>query len=146
MRTFFCLALLLFISCASTPVHGTTYAGEVVVRSLTPTRVAVFVDTNADRKVDKGFLLTTDIPMGNVAVHLPSAQLVFTDGYVRISADRKVYDLQVAGYPDPPAPPSGAAVTTLIGNSLVHSQGEIECTIDRANGSDAAACYSYGKG
>lgn len=147
MRTFCCLALLFTVSCASMDdAHGTTYSGEVVLRTISPTRVAVFVDTNSDRRVDKGFLLTTDIPMGNVAVHLPSAQLVFTDGYVRISADRKVYDLQVAGYPDPPAPPSNSSVTTLIGNSLVHSQGDTECTIERANGSEAAACYSYGRG
>jgi hypothetical protein len=143
MRKFCCLAILLTVACASTEVHGTTYNGEVVLRSLSPTRVAVFVDTNADHRVDKGFLLTTDIPMGSVAVHLPSAKLVFTDGYLRVTADRKVYDLQVAGYPDPPAAPSDAVVTTLIGNSLVHSQGDTECTIDRANGSDAAACYAY---
>jgi hypothetical protein len=147
MRTVCCLALILFVSCTSTAgAAGPTYTGEVVVRSLGPTRVAVFLDTNADRKVDKGFLLTTDIPMGSLAVHLPEAKVVFTDGYVRISADRRVYDLQVAGYPDPPAPPKDSATTTLIGNSLVHSQGDTDCTIDRANGSEAAACYSYGKG
>lgn len=143
MRTFCCLALLFTVSCASVDTHGTTYTGDVVVRSISPTRIAVFVDTNANTRVDKGFLLTTDIPMGDIAVHLPDAKLVFTDGYVRITADRKVYDLQVAGYPDPPAPPAGLAVSTMIGNSLVHSQGESECTIERANGSDAAKCYSY---
>ncbi len=147
MRTVCCLALLLLVSCTSVAgAAGTTYTGEVVVRTITPTRVGVFIDTNTDQRVDKGFLLTTDIPMGNVAVHLENATVVFTDGYVRISADRRVYDLQVAGYPDPPAAPKDAALTTLIGNSLVHSKGDTDCTIERANGSDAAACYSYGKG
>ncbi len=146
MRTVCCLALLFIVSCATTGAPVPTYTGEVVIRTISANRVAVFIDTNTDRKVDKGFLLTTDIPMGNVAVHLENANVVFTDGYVRISSERRVYDLQVAGYPDPPPTPNDAAVTTLIGNSLVHSKGDIDCTIDRANGNDAAACYSYGAG
>lgn len=145
MRTACSLALLFSLSCTSIGAAGPTYTGEVVVRTIGANRIAVFIDTNADRNVDKGFLLTTDIPMGDVAVRLDNANIVFTDGYVRISSDRRVYDLQVAGYPDPPAPPKDATVTTMIGNSLVHSKGDTECTIERANGNDAAACYSYGK-
>ena len=146
MRKVCCLALLFLISCSTSPAEaaGTTYTGEVVVRSLAPTRVAVFLDTDADQLVDNGFLLTTDIPMGNIAVHLPAARLIFTDGYVRIASEKKIYDLQVAGYPDPPAPPKESEVTTLIGSALMHSKGDAGCSIERAQQKDPGACYSYG--
>ena len=145
MRKIFCLALLLLMSCTSTAeAAGTTYTGEVVLRSLAPTRVAVFLDTDADHLVDNGFLLTTDIPMGNIAVHLDNARLIFTDGYVRISSDQKIYDLQVAGYPDPPTPSKESEVTTLIGSALVHSTGDAGCSMERAHEKDAGACYAYG--
>ena len=144
MRKICFIAALLLISCGSSATAaGKTYSGEVIVRSLAPTRVAVFLDSNADRIIDNGFLLTTDVPMGDVAVRLPSAKVVFTDGYIRIASGASVYDLQVAGYPDPPAAPKGARVTTLIGSALVHSSGDSGCSIDRAE-SDAGACYSYG--
>src|SRR5688500_2878154 len=91
MRKVCSLALLFLVSCTSTAdAAGTTYTGEVVLRSLAPTRVAVFLDTDADHLVDNGFLLTTDIPMGNIAVHLPVARLIFTDGYVRIASEQKI--------------------------------------------------------
>ena len=139
------LSFTLLSSCTSAvEAAGTTYTGEVVVRSLAPTRVAVFLDTDNDHQVDNGFLLTTDIPMGKIAVHLDAAKLYFTDGYVRITSDSKVYDLQVAGYPDPPAPPKESQVTTLIGSALMHSKGASGCSIQRAHEQDAGACYSYG--
>ena len=145
MRKVCSLALLFFVSCTSTAdASGTTYTGEVVLRSLAPTRVAVFLDTDADHLVDNGFLLTTDIPMGNIAVHLPAARLIFTDGYVRIASEQKIFDLQVAGYPDPPAPPKESEVTTLIGSALMHSKGDAGCSIERAQQKDPGACYAYG--
>ncbi len=146
MRKFILLALSfsLFSCTSAVEAAGTTYTGEVVVRSLAPTRVAVFLDTDNDHLVDNGFLLTTDIPMGKIAVHLDDAKLFFTDGYVRITSDKKVYDLQVAGYPDPPAPPKESQVTTLIGSALMHSKGDSGCSIQRAHEQDAGACYSYG--
>jgi hypothetical protein len=146
MRKFFLLVLSLSLfSCTSAvEAAGTTFNGEVVLRSLSPTRVAVFLDTNADHQVDNGFLLTTDIPMSKLAVHLDAAKLVFTDGYIRITSDKKIYDLQVAGYPDPPAPPSESVVTTLIGSAIMHSKGDSGCSIQRAHEQDAGACYAYG--
>jgi hypothetical protein len=143
MRKTCFLALLVLSSsvCAS----ATTYSGEAVVRSIAPTRVAVFLDTNGDHMVDKGFLLTTDIPMPGMAVRLSAAKLVFTDGYVRVAGDHMVYDLQVAGYPDPPAAPKGSEVVTLIGSALMHSSGESGCDIQSAHEKDAGACYAYGK-
>jgi hypothetical protein len=146
MRKLSLLALSLsLLSCTSAvEAAGTTFTGEAVVRSLSPTRVAVFLDTNADHLVDHGFLLTTDIPMGKIAVHLADAKLFFTDGYIRITSDKTVYDLQVAGYPDPPAPPKESELTTLIGSALMHSKGDSGCSIQRAHEQDAGACYAYG--
>lgn len=146
MRKTSLIALMLLLSCSSAATAaGTTYTGEVVVRSVAANRIAVLLDTDKDSVIDNGFLLTTDVSMGKVAVHLASASLFSTEGYVRITADNKVYDLQVAGYPDPPAAPSEAKVTTMIGSSLVHSKGKSTCSIDRAR-EDAGACYAYGYG
>jgi len=146
MRKLTLLALSFsLLSCTSAvEAAGTTYTGEVVVRSLAPTRVAVFLDTDKDHQVDNGFLLTTDIPMGKIAVHFSDAKLFFTDGYIRITSDKKVYDLQVAGYSDPPAPAADSEVTTLIGSALMHSKGDSGCSIQRAHEQDAGACYAYG--
>ena len=128
----------------STPAP-TAYEGDAVVRSIAPTRIAVFLDTNGDHQIDNGFLLTTDIPMRKLAVLLPAARLTFTDGYLRVAADNKVYDLQVAGYPDPPAAPKGSDVITLIGSALMHTSGDSGCDIQRAHEKDAGACFAYGK-
>lgn len=146
MRKTLFLALLL---AAISPVAGattTTYSGEAVVRSIAPTRVAVFFDSNGDHIVDNGFLLTTDVPMHDgIAVHLPTAKIVFTDGYVRVTSEKLIYDLQVAGYPDPPAAPKDSEVVTLIGSALMHSEGDSGCDIQSAHSKDAGACYAYGK-
>jgi hypothetical protein len=146
MRKLILLALSfsLFSCTSAVEAAGTTYTGEVVVRSLDATRVAVFLDTNKDQLVDHGFLLTTDIPMGKVTARLADAKLFFTDGYIRITSEKKVYDLQVAGYSDPPAPAAGSEVTTLIGSALMHSKGDSGCSIQRAHEQDAGACYAYG--
>jgi hypothetical protein len=145
MRKICFLALLLAVLSPVAGATTTTYSGEAVVRSIAPTRVAVFLDTNGDHLIDNGFLLTTDIPMPGVAVHLLTAKLVFTDGYVRVTSENVVYDLQVAGYPDPPAAPKDSEVVTMIGSALVHSAGESGCDIERAHEKDASACYAYGK-
>jgi len=144
-KTCFFALLVLFSSVASATT--TTYTGEAVVRSITPTRVAVFLDTDGDHMVDNGFLLTTDIPMHDgLAVRLKTAQLVFTEGYLRVSGgDNVVYDLQVAGYPDPPAAPKDSEVVTLIGSALMHTSRVSDCDMERAHEKDAGTCYAYGK-
>lgn len=145
MRKTWLLALLVVLSSVASATT-TTYSGEAVVRSIAPTRVAVFLDTNGDHMVDNGFLLTTDIPMHDgLSVHLPAAKLVFTDGYVRVSSENLVYDLQVAGYPEPPSAPKDSEVVTLIGSALMHSSGDSGCDIQRAHEKDAGSCYAYGK-
>jgi hypothetical protein len=141
-----CLLALLVVLTSVASATTTSYSGEAVVRSIAPTRVAVFLDTDGDHMVDNGFLLTTDIPMHDgLAVHLPTAKLVFTDGYVRVSGEKVVYDLQVAGYPDPPAAPKDSEVVTLIGSALMHSSGDSGCDIKSAHEKDAGTCYAYGK-
>ncbi len=146
MRKTCFLALLLVVLSPLAGATTTTFSGEAVVRSIAPTRVAVFFDTDGDHMIDNGFLLTTDIPMHDgIAVHLPTAKLVFTDGYVRVTSDKVIYDLQVAGYPDPPAAPKDSEVVTLIGSALMHSTGDSGCDIQRAHEKDAGACYAYGK-
>lgn len=145
MRNTCFLALLLAVVVPVATGTTTTYSGEAVVRSIAPTRVAVFLDTNGDHMIDNGFLLTTDIPMHDgIAVHLPVAKLLFTDGYVRVSGADVVYDLQVAGYPDPPAAPKDSQIVTMIGSALMHSTGDSGCNIQRAHEKDAGACYAYG--
>lgn len=141
------LSAVLFIAfLPASDAKATTYTGEAVVRSLDSMRVAVFLDSDGDHQVDNGFLLTTDIPMhSDIAVHLPTAELTFTDGYVRVTCDKAVYDLQVAGYPDPPAAPTDSKVVTLIGSALTHSSGASGCDIQSAREKDAGTCFAYGK-
>jgi len=144
-KTSLLLASLLVLSPVASATT-TTYSGEAVVRSIAPTRIAVFIDSDGDHMVDNGFLLTTDIPMADdLAVHLPSAKLLFTDGYLRVTSEKVVYDLQVAGYPDPPAAPKDSDVVTLIGSALMHSSGASGCNIESAHEKDAGLCYAYGK-
>jgi hypothetical protein len=122
------------------------FSGEAVIRTISPDRVAVFLDTNGDQTIDKGFLLTMDVPMHNgYSAHFAKAKVVFSDGYVRVISDKKLVDLQVAGYPDPPKPPKDAEVVTLIGSALTQSTGDSGCDIARASEPDAGACFSYGK-
>jgi hypothetical protein len=145
MRKVLSSALLAAVLVPASNAAATTYQGEAVLRSIDSTRVALFLDSNGDQLVDNGFLLTTDVPMhSDIAVHLPSANLTFTDGYVRVTCDKHVYDLQVAGYPDPPAAPSDTTVMTLIGSALTHSAGDSGCDIARARDKDAGACFKYG--
>jgi hypothetical protein len=125
----------------------TRLSGEAVVRSIAPDRVAVFVDTTGDRLIDHGFLLSADIPTGSgLALRFAAAEVEHDDGYVRIAAgDGRIYDMVVAGYPDPPKTPADSRVVTLIGYSIVQSSGDSGCTIDRAHEQDAGTCYAYGR-
>jgi hypothetical protein len=137
--------LLLAVSIHAKPAVQ-TFSGEVVVRSISPSRVAVFLDTNGDRTIDKGFLLMMDIPMHDgYAAHFAKASVDYTDGYVRVSSDKTLVDLQVAGYPDPPAAPKDAELTTLIGSALTHTSGESGCDVTRAQERDPGFCFAYGK-
>lgn len=145
MRIACCLSLLLALVAVDADAATRTFAGEAVVRAIDATRVAVFLDTDGDAVVDNGFLLTTDIPMyGAFTDRLPKVTLVFTDGYLRVVGSEKVYDLQVAGFPEPPEVPGERKLVTLIGSALMHSKGN-GCTLDKASGDEAGVCYAYGQ-
>jgi hypothetical protein len=140
------LAVLLTVTAFPLFASPTRLSGETVVRSIAPDRIAIFVDTTGDRVIDHGFLLSADIPTGSgLAVHFTSAEVEYSDGYVRVSAeDGRFYDMVVAGYPDPPKTPADSRVITLIGYSIVRSSGDSGCTIDRAHEQDAGFCFAYG--
>jgi hypothetical protein len=147
MRKTLSLALLSLLFLVSAAHAKTThFSGEAVIRSISTDRVAVLLDTNGDQTIDKGFLLTMDIPMHDgYTAHFAKATVEFTDGYVRVSSDKKLIDLVVAGYPDPPAAPKDVDVVTLIGSALTQSSGDSGCDIARARERDAGACFAYGK-
>ena len=145
MRKTCSLAILLFVA-VSSHAKVMEFSGEAIVRSITENRVAVFLDTNGDQSIDKGFLLMMDVPMHNGYMkHFASAKVEFTDGYVRVISDKNLVDLQVAGYPDPPDAPKDSDVVTLIGSALTHSNGDSGCDVARAQAKDAGACFAYGK-
>lgn len=145
MRKTCSAALLLFLLSPVARAATESFRGEAVIRSIDPTRIAVFLDTDGDRRIDRGFLLTTDVPThGSIAARFSSASVDFTEGYIRVADDKTVYDLQVAGYPEPPAAPRERKVVTLIGSALTHTRGDSGCDVDRALEKDAGACYSYG--
>lgn len=140
-----CLLLLVVSLPVVAHARPLRFSGDAVVRSIGPAKIAVFVDTNADQVIDQGFLLTTDVSMGDLAVRVENANVIFTDGYLRVATAEKVYDLQVAGFPEPPSAPKGTEVVSLIGSALTHSSGDSGCDIKRALEGDAGGCYAYGK-
>lgn len=135
------LLLLLFTGSAYA-TKPKVISGEAVVRSIGENRVAVLLDTNDDKSIDQGFLLSSDLPISSTAARCPMASVEFTDSYVRVTYDKKVYDLYVAGYPEPPA--SQHQTTKFIGYALMHSAGNSGCNLESAV-TDASACYQYGK-
>jgi hypothetical protein len=116
--------------------------GDAVVRSIGEDRIAVLLDTNDDQNIDQGFLLTSDLPVTSTGARCPTASVEFTDSYVRVRYESKVWDLYVAGYPEPPAVPMDT--TKFIGYALQHSSGDSGCNMERAM-SDAGVCFGYGK-
>ncbi len=118
-------------------------SGEAIVKTIGEDRIAVLLDTNEDKSIDQGFLLSSDLPVSDTTAHSASAMVEFTDGYVRLTCDKKVYDLYVVGYPEPPALEE-KAMTKFIGYALQHSSGESGCNLERAM-NDAGACFGYGK-
>ena len=109
--------------------------GEAVVRTIGADRIAVLVDTDGDSSVDQGFLLSTDLPVSSTTVRVPGVTVQYTDGYVRVTAESKVFDLYVAGYPEPPALQDQKNVMKVVGYALQHSSGTSGC-----NPSSAGCC------
>lgn len=140
--------LLLFLTipliAARPQTKPQTLSGDAILRTIGPDRIAVLIDTDADKAVDQGFLLSSDLPVSSTSASCPSANVEFTDGYVRLMYDKKVFDLYVAGYPEPPALKEERPTTKFIGYALQHSSGTSGCNMERAM-SDAGACFGYGK-
>jgi hypothetical protein len=134
--------LLLLLASSAYATKPQVMNGEAVVRNIGENRVAVLLDTNDDKSIDQGFLLSSDLPISSTTARCPMASVEFTDGYVRVTYDKKVYDLYVAGYPEPPA--SQHETTKFIGYALMHSTGTSGCNLERAL-TDAGACFQYGK-
>lgn len=145
MRHALALSLvLLATTAAATKTKPQMMSGEAVVRTIGDNRVAVLLDTNEDATVDQGFLLSSDLPVSATNARCPKASVEFTDGYVRVTYDGKVFDLYVAGYPEPPEAPGQIDSTKFIGYALMHSSGTSGCNLDGA-ATDAGTCYGYGK-
>ncbi|HVG22736.1 MAG TPA: hypothetical protein VND45_01170 [Thermoanaerobaculia bacterium] len=142
MRKLLVPSLLLLVACSAYANKPRAFNGEAVVRNIGNNRVVVLLDTNSDQNVDQGFLLSSDLPVSSTGARCPGARVEFTEGYVRVKYDTKVWDLYVAGYPEPPV--LQMDTTKFIGYALVHSSGDSGCTVERAM-KDAGACYGYGK-
>ena len=138
------IALTIPLAAKKQQVKPQTLNGEAIVTTIGDDRIAVLVDTNDDNSIDEGFLLSSDLPVSSTSARCPRASVEFTDGYVRLKHESKVYDLYVAGYPEPPTLTDARDMTKFIGYALQHSSGGSGCTVERAL-SDAGACYQYGK-
>ncbi|MGN6182048.1 MAG: hypothetical protein ACTHQM_00150 [Thermoanaerobaculia bacterium] len=140
------LATLAFVVlAAATPMKATPLSGDVVVRTIGEDRVAVLVDSDSDSKIDQGFLLSSDLPVSRMSVFFKSAHLEFTDAYVRLISENKLYDLHVTGHPEPPAAPKDMRAVRFIGYALQHSTGDGRCTVTDAREGDVGACFAYGE-
>lgn len=134
--------LLLFVTISALANRPRALSGEAIVRNIGNDRIAVLLDTNDDDAIDEGFLLSSDLPVSATGARCPSASVEFTEGYVRVKYESKVWDLYVAGYPEPPALQMNT--TKFIGYALQHSSGDSGCNLERAM-QDAGVCYGYGK-
>lgn len=143
MRTFRpSLVLLLLLFSASAFAKTGTFSGQAVVRNIGNDRVAVLLDVNADKTIDHGFLLDSDLPVPATGERCEEASVEYTDSYVRVTYKMHVIDLWVAGYPEPPAAPEETDSVKFIGSSLMHSSGDSGCTLDGAL-TDAGRCFNY---
>jgi hypothetical protein len=140
------LVLVLALPALATkePAEPQMMSGDAIVRTIGDSSIAVLLDTNGDKAIDQGFLLSSDLPVSSTSARCPEASVEFTTGYVRLTYDSKVYDLYVAGYPEPPALKDPKSTTRFVGYALQHSSGGSGCSVERAM-SDAGACYGYGK-
>jgi len=120
-----------------------TMNGDAVVMTIGLDRIAVLLDTDKDKSIDQGFLLSSDLPVSSTSARCPSAKVEYTNSYVRLTYDSKVFDLYVAGYPEPPAPKKSKSMTRYVGYALQHSTGSSGCSVERAM-KDAGACFKYG--
>jgi len=143
-KSLFPVLLVLLVATTASAKKAQLISGDAIVRNIGSNRVAVLLDTNQDKAIDQGFLLSSDLPVSSTNANCHSASVEYTDSYVRITYDKKIIDLYVAGYPEPPAAPEEHQTMKFIGYALMHSTGTSGCTTERA-ATDAGACYNYGK-
>ena len=136
--------VLLVVALPLAATKSQTISGEAVLKTIGQNRIAVLIDTDDDKSVDQGFLLSSDLPVSSTSARCPSANVEFTEGYVRLTYESKVFDLYVAGYPEPPAVTGTKHTTKFIGYALQHSSGSSGCSMERAM-SEPGACFGYGK-
>jgi hypothetical protein len=136
--------VLLVVALPLAATKSQTISGEAVVRTIGQNRIAVLVDTDDDKSIDQGFLLSSDLPVSSTSARCPSANVEFTDSYVRLTYESKVFDLYVAGYPEPPAVTGTKDMTKFVGYALQHSSGSSGCSLERAM-TEPGACFEYGK-
>lgn len=129
---------LLVASALILPAAPVTHtSGETLVRSIGPKQVAILVDTNGDKSIDQGFLLESELDLAAPRlVHFKKGELEFSDGFVRASEGGRMYELFVAGYPEPPAVPGEMHVVRYTGFGITHRQGETKYDIDKARTDD----------
>ena len=144
LRLSLVLLLALPLSATKDEPKPQMLSGEAIVWTIGDSRIAVLVDTNGDSAIDQGFLLSSDLPVSSTTARCPTANVEFTTSYVRLTYDSKVFDLYVAGYPEPPALKDPKDTTRFIGYALQHSSGGSGCSVERA-ATDAGACFNYGK-
>lgn len=142
MRKLLVPSLVLMLAPPAFATKTRVLSGDVVVRNIGDNRVAVLLDTNDDQAIDQGFLLSSDLPVSSTSTSIRGANVEFTESYVRVTSERKVFDLYVAGYPEPPS--VELSTTKFIGYALIHSSGDSGCDLERAM-KDAGVCYAYGK-
>jgi hypothetical protein len=142
MRKLLVPSLVLMLASPVLANKSRALSGDAIVRNIGNNRVAVLLDTNADRAIDQGFLLSSDLPVSSTSASIRGASVEFTEGYVRVTSEKKVFDLYVAGYPEPPS--VELSTTKFIGYALMHSSGDSGCDLERAM-KDAGVCYAYGK-
>lgn len=140
---FLAIAVAVPVAATKTQPKPAQLSGEAIVRTI-GNNIAVLLDTNGDQAIDQGFLLSSDLPVSSTSARCPEARVEYTTSYVRLTYAEKVYDLYVAGYPEPPALKSPKETTKYVGYALQHSTGGSGCSVERAL-DDAGACYGYGK-
>ena len=108
-------------------------SGDALVRNAGKTAVAILIDTNGDKSIDQGFLLDSELPLTVAqAIHADKARVMFDDGYVRLFTADTIYELYVAGYPEPPAAPEKAKIVRYTGYGITHRTGETRYELAKA--------------
>lgn len=129
MRKFVILAVLTLIGCANAFAivpHAESVSGEVVIRSVGPRHIVVFVDSHQGGRsglIDQWFILESPEPIDEtLSMRFAGANLVHYPGNLRISVAReqKLFEFVVPDYDEGRPMPNGFSVTRYTGIGLSH--------------------------